>query len=91
MKFFYPARIQKEADGSYKAVFPDLYMCEAKGRSYEEVLENAKEAERNWIQLELEEDEELPRKSEPEEIRLKEDDIVQNVSVTIRLMEGYDE
>lgn len=91
MKFFYPVRIRQQEDGMYMAEFPDLYMCTAQGRTYEEVLENAKEAERNWISLELEDDGELPRKSEPEEIRLKEDDIVQNVSVTIRLMEGYDE
>lgn len=92
MKFVYPGIIAELPDGSYHVRFPDLDMCEARGRDLEEALENAKEAERSWIELELsEEDFELPSKSILSEIRLKPNETVRSISVNIRLMEGYDE
>lgn len=92
MKFYYPAIIEKKEDGLFHVHFPDLTMCEAKGRYLEEAVENAKEAERNWIELELSEEEfELPPRTELSELKLSEGETAQNISVTIRLMEGYDE
>ncbi|MDO4438814.1 MAG: type II toxin-antitoxin system HicB family antitoxin [Eubacteriales bacterium] len=91
MKFFYPAVFKKINDEKYKVHFPDLDQCFAEGRTFDEALENAKEAERNWISIELEENLDLPSKSELSDILHDEGDIVQNVSVSLRLMEGYDE
>ena len=92
MKFIYPGIISEKEDGSVHVRFPDLEMCEAWGRDLEEALENAKEAERNWIELELsEQDFELPSKSMLSELSLKPNESVRNISVNIRLMEGYDE
>ena len=92
MKFCYPCIIKEQEDGKVHASFPDLEMCEAIGRDLEEALENAKEAERNWIELELSEEEfELPPRSGLHEIRLQPGERVMNISVNIRLMEGYDE
>ncbi len=92
MKFVYPAIFAEREDGSFHVRFPDLEMCEAVGRDEEEALERAKEAERGWIELELSEAElELPSMSAESEIELKPNEKLRNVSVNIRLMEGYDE
>ena len=92
MKFVYPGIIRENEDGGFYVRFPDLEMCEAVGRSLEEALERAKDAERSWIELELsEEDPELPAKSGAYELELAENERLQDISVNIRLMEGYDE
>ncbi len=92
MKFVYPGIIRENEDGSFYVRFPDLEMCEAVGSSLEEALERAKDAERSWIELELsEEDPELPAKSGAYELELAENERLQDISVNIRLMEGYDE
>lgn len=91
MKFYYPAVFKKVNDNLYKVHFPDLEQCFAEGRTFDEALEKAKEAELNWISIELEENLDLPSKSELCDIVHDEGDIVQNVSVSLRLMEGYDE
>ncbi len=92
MKFCYPGIIKKREDGAYHVHFPDLEMCEAVGRDLDQAIENAKEAERNWIELELMEEEAmLPPRSELRELSIREGEMVQNISVNIRFMEGYDE
>ena len=92
MKFTYPAVFKKKEDGSYSVHFPDLSQCVAAGPDYEEAMANAKDAEREWIELELQEDEiDIPFVSQVEDITVEEGDIVQLLSVNIRLMEGWDE
>lgn len=92
MKFTYPAVFKKKEDGSYSVHFPDLSQCTAEGANYEEAMANAKDAEREWIELELQEDEiDIPFVSQVEDITVEEGDIVQLLSVNIRLMEGWDE
>lgn len=92
MKFTYPAVFKKKEDGSWQVQFPDLCQCEATGANYEEALANAKEAERDWIELELQEEEiNIPFVSQAEDLTVEEGDIVQLLSVNIRLMEGWDE
>ena len=92
MKFTYPAVFKKKEDGSYFVQFPDLSLCRAAGKTYEEALANAKDAERDWIELELQEEEiNIPFVSQVEDLPVEEGDIVQLLSVNIRLMEGWDE
>lgn len=92
MKFIYPAVFRQTESGGYKAWFPDLECCEASGDTLEDAIENANEAARTWITVELEEDEPLlPYVSEPEDIRTEEGDIIRNISVNIRFYEGWDE
>ena len=66
--------------------------CEAKGETLDEAVENANEAALRlyWINLlELSEDEvNLPPVSEVSDLELKEGDIVRNIQVTIKFMEG---
>ena len=66
--------------------------AEAKGETLDEAVENANEAALDWINLELSEDEvNLPSVSEVSDLELKEGDIVRNIQVTIKFMEGWEE
>lgn len=91
MKFVYPAIFKPEPDGLIRVTFPDLEGCCAEGRTMEDAIEQAKEAEINWITLELEESFELPPRSRAEDLVLEEGATVRNVTASIRLYEGYDE
>lgn len=92
MKFVYPAVFHKSEKGGYEGYFPDLACCEAKGETLDEAVENANEAALDWINLELSEDEvNLPSVSEVSDLELKEGDIVRNIQVTIKFMEGWEE
>ncbi|HIV41690.1 MAG TPA: type II toxin-antitoxin system HicB family antitoxin [Candidatus Mediterraneibacter guildfordensis] len=91
MKFIYPAVFRKTENG-YHAFFPDLECCEASGDTLDDAIENANEACRNWITVELEEEEpNMPYVSDIEDIEIKDGDIVRNISVNIRFYEGWDE
>lgn len=92
MKFIYPAVFQKSEDGGYRAYFPDLDQCTARGDTLDEAIENANAAANDWISLELEEETpQLPPISDPEDLSLSEGDLVRNISVNIRFYEGWDE
>ena len=92
MKFIYPAVFKKKTDGGYAAYFPDLEFCEASGETLDDAIDNANEAARTWITVELEEDEPiLPHVSDPEDILLAEVELIRNISVNIRFYEGWDE
>lgn len=92
MKFIYPAVFHKKEDGRFYAYFPDLEYCEASGDTLDEAIEHANEAARNWITVELEEEDPLlPYVSDIEDIETKEGDIIRNISVNIRFYEGWDE
>ena len=91
MKFTYPA-VFKKTDKGIEVRFPDLYMCTAFGKDYEHALEDAKDSERAWLELELQEENmDIPFVSDIKDIVLSEGETAQMVSVNIRLMEGYDE
>ena len=53
MKFIYPAVFRKKEDGGYDAHFPDLECCEASGETLDDAIDNANEAARTWITVEL--------------------------------------
>lgn len=92
MKFIYPAVFRKNESGKYEAFFPDLESCYAEGETLDEAIDNANEAAYNWISVELsEEDGQLPSVSDECDMELQENDIVRNISVNIRFMEGWDE
>lgn len=90
MKFVYPAVIRKKEDG-FHVTFPDLDGCHAEGRSLDDAIENAKDAEINWIMLELEEGGDIPARTALEDIPKEEGALVQYVSASVRFFEGYDE
>ena len=80
MKFIYPAVFRKKEDGGYDAHFPDLECCEASGETLDDAIDNANEAARTWITVELEEEDPIfPHVSDLEDIELAEDEIVRNL------------
>ena len=91
MKFVYPAVFRETAPGRIRADFPDLEGCYAEGETIEEALEKAKEAETDWIMLELEEGCDLPPRSGLEDLQPENGAVVRNVAATIRLPDGYDQ
>ena len=91
MRFIYPAIFRKTETGTYKGFFPDLEDCVSEGDTLEEAVDNANEAALNWITVELEDDCPLPSISDIEDMPLKEGDVVRNIAVTIRFMDGWDE
>jgi predicted RNase H-like HicB family nuclease len=92
MRFIYPAVVSQTEDGRYHAVFPDLETCEAYGDSVDDVLRNAGLAARDWIQVELEEEDPvLPPASDVDLIPVEEGSIVREVLVIYRILEGWDE
>ncbi len=73
-------------------MFPDLECCEAEGGTLDDANDNANEACRTWITVELEEEEPvMPYVSDIEDIEVKDGDIIRNISVNIRFYEGWDE
>ena len=91
MTFVYPAVFTPGADGNGVDVsFPDLEMCRAHGRDFEEAADNAREAARNWIELEMEEADSLPAASLPEDIPVREGSEVRSIMVRIKLLPDYD-
>ena len=92
MKFIYPAVFRRQENGGYHAFFPDLGCCEADGETLDDAIDNANEACRNWITVELEEEDPVfPYVSDISDIEVEEGDIVRNISVNIRFYEGWDE
>ncbi|MDO4633380.1 MAG: type II toxin-antitoxin system HicB family antitoxin [Eubacteriales bacterium] len=92
MNFVYPAVFHKKEDGTYTASFPDLEMCQAVGDDLDECMDNAISAAHDWIYVELTEfDGELPSVSDAEDLQLEEGDELRNISVNIRITDGWDE
>ena len=91
MKFVYPAIIREEENG-FRGWFPDLDGCDSTGSTFDEVYRQLKEAEYNWIMLELEEEDPvLPAVSHLQDLELKEGEFARNISVKVRLTEGWEE
>ena len=90
MRFVYPAVIGCKEDGTYYIYFPDLEDCYVEGAYLEQAIDRAKEAEANWIMLELEETTQLPYHTPLEKIQLKEGERIQYIATRIKFVEGYD-
>ena len=93
MTFVYPAVFTPhEKDNGFHVEFPDLECCYGEGETLDDAIESANEAARDWITLELSEDDPLiPYVSDIEDIEVKEGEIVRNISMNIRCYEGWDE
>lgn len=92
MKFIYPAIFRQTKEGSYKGYFPDLECCYGEGETLDDAIDSINDAGKDWLTLELSEDEPLiPYVSDLEDLILEEGDIVRNISMNIRFYEGWDE
>jgi predicted RNase H-like HicB family nuclease len=92
MTFIYPAVFHKREDGKYEGRFVDLAMCYGVGDTLDEAIRDCIEAEREWIQLELREEEwDIPEVTNIHDIELKEGEIVRNIAAKVRILEGWEE
>ena len=91
MKFIYPAIISKEADGTFRARFPDLDGCFAEGFSLDDCIENANEAANDWIGVELEENNPLPDITDLNDIVTDDNEVARNICINYRFYDGWDE
>ena len=83
---------QNPKKDTIKDISPDLECCYGEGETLDDAIESANEAARDWITLELSEDDPLiPYVSDIEDIEVKEGEIVRNISMNIRFYEGWDE
>lgn len=70
MKLVYPAKFYYEKDGGYSVEVPDLVGCVTQGETLEEAMEMAQDAALGWILTAIEEEEEIPKPSTMEEIKV---------------------
>ena len=68
-------------------------MCDFKGQDLDSALDDARESMYEWIRVELQEEEEpdLPAASEDSEIKLKEGEALHHISIHYRFHESWDE
>lgn len=91
MTFTYPAVFTPhKEDKGFHAYFPDLECCEADGPDLEDAVENARDAARDWITVELEDTCDIPPCSHADDIELKEREFVKFIMVTIKLLPDND-
>ena len=83
MTFTYPAVFTPhKEDKGFHAYFPDLECCEADGPDLEDAVENARDAARDWITVELEDTCDIPPCSHADDIKF--------IMVTIKLLPDND-
>ena len=91
MTFTYPdVFTPHKEDKGFHAYFPDLECCEADGPDLEDAVENARDAARDWITVELEDTCDIPPCSHADDIELKEGKFVKFIMVTIKLLPDND-
>lgn len=71
MKLVYPAKFYYEKEGGYSVEVPDLIGCVTQGETLEEAIEMAQDAALGWLLTAIEEEEEIPKPSTIEEIRIE--------------------
>ena len=71
MKLVYPAKFYYEKEGGYSVEVPDLIGCVTQGETLEEAIEMAQDAALGWLLTDIEEEEEIPKPSTIEEIKIE--------------------
>ena len=96
MTFTYPAVMRQLEDGTYAGYFPDLDGCTFRGSTIDETIDAAIAAEKEWIEVELDTDEDeefcgnlLPLVSDHLDIPLKEGEFIRNIGVIMHFEVGY--
>ena len=90
MTFTYPAVFRDLGDGTYEGWFPDLEGCTFRGNDIDEAINNAIAEEKEWITVELEDENGMPMLSDREDLTLGENEFVRYVTVILHLQEGFD-
>lgn len=87
MLFIYPAKFEKEEDGTYGVSFPDLLGCYSQGDNPKEAVVNACEALELYLSPDGSEKTplEFPKASNIEDVKVEEGGFVSYISVEINL------
>lgn len=88
MKLVYPA-VFKQEDIGYSVVVPDLIGCCTQGDTLEEAIQMAEDAALGWLLTALEENEEIPKASKINDIKLQDKD--EFVSLLLLDLSSYSE
>lgn len=87
MTFTYPAVFTPHKDDNgYHVEFPDLECCEADGPDLEDALDEARDAARNWLELEMEEGGDFPEQTHVDDLELPEGCFVRQMMIRIKLL-----
>lgn len=90
MTFTYPAVFTHKEDDTYEGYFPDLEGCTFSGATLDDAINDAIEAERDWINVEFEDETlGLPYITDPEDLDLDENQFVREIQVIIHYNETY--
>lgn len=65
MNLEYPFNVIADPDGGYVAIFPDLPGCMTQAEDLDDLIEMAEDARRLWIEIGLEDGDEIPLPSPP--------------------------
>jgi len=68
LRYRYPVILIPAAEGGYTVLVPDLSGCVTQGETAEEAFAMAKDAIAGWIEVALEDQEEIPKSSTLEKI-----------------------
>lgn len=91
MTFTYPAVFTPHKDDKgYHAYFPDLECCEADGPDLEDTMDEARDAARDWLTVELEDGGEFPEQTHIDDLDLPEGSFARNLLIRIKLLPDND-
>lgn len=82
MRYQYPIILIPSEEGGYTVLVPDLPGCVTQGETVEEAFEMAKDAMSGWIEVTLEDKEEVPKPSTLEKIIQRLDEILKGIVET---------
>ncbi len=90
MTLTYPAVFQPHKDGSFDGYFPDLEGgARFHGSDIDDAINHAIEALHDWIDVQIEDNEEMPLLSDEGDITLKDGEFIRSVSAIVHLGVGY--
>lgn len=81
-KYIYPAIFITEEEG-YSVIFPDLEGCHTQGETLEEALDMAKDALSLYIFDKVEDKKEIPKASNPKEIKTDENSFISIIEFSL--------
>lgn len=79
MRYKYPIILIPEEEGGYSVIVPDLPGCATQGETAEEAFAMAKDAIAGWIEVTLDDQEEIPKPSTLEETARRLGEILEEI------------
>ena len=84
MEYIYPAIFEKNDDGSYTIIYPDLPGCVSEGKSLSDAIDMAQKALSQWIEYLSDENEPIPNPTDIKTIYITGNQFLSLVRAEIR-------